>query len=147
MQDVGMVHCTNAVGSWKKVTAAQKSRQILKDLDCWRHLKDAKAYSYNMYMYIYMYILLYINMWAHLIHVSNFYNHGMLLTIATCGPFCTTGVTVRGWGRVAGPLPKAGNNYMHWTTGFFHNLPSVLAKEANSEPLNQPRDERSRRWK
>lgn len=25
---------------------------------------------------------------------------------------------------------EAGNNYMHWTTGFFSNLPSVLAKEA-----------------
>ena len=27
-------------------------------------------------------------------------------------------------------LHLAGNNYMHWTTGFFSNLPSVLAKEA-----------------
>ena len=27
---------------------------------------------------------------------------------------------------------EAGNNYMHWTTGFFSNLPSVLAKEAPS---------------
>ncbi len=27
---------------------------------------------------------------------------------------------------------EAANNYMHWTTGFFSNLPSVLAKEAPS---------------
>ena len=33
-----------------------------------------------------------------------------------------------------GRSPQAGNNYMHWTTGFFSNLPSVLAKEASSEP-------------